>query len=181
MDKYQRYFQEKIGSSYEYHSTQVDLADDGLDKYIGFQDILDFIPDEHLYIEENDYGKETDPHITVFYGLLNDDYEALKSILEGFGSIAVETGTIQKFSSEKYDVIYIECVSPQLEDIHYFIRDHFDNANDKPYKAHITLAYVQPGTCDFMIGNAIAEGTEIYFHKVKWCHKDGRKLEMSLV
>jgi 2'-5' RNA ligase len=139
------------------------------------------IPEDWIYgTSEDGFGKEKEPHVTIFYGLLpseelnhNQDMQFLHTMqyinsLEEEPSITTET--VSYFSSEGYDVIIIPVVSPILEKTHAFIKDNFlvEETHDE-YKPHITIAYVKKGhaedykNIDLHIPKIIFSGKEVKY------------------
>ena len=135
------------------------------------ESMLEFIkkiPNECVYEEVGEnYGKETNPHVTVMYGLSPIEENRVKELLNKVPKkIVAELGKISKFSNADtpYDVLKIEVKSPHLNKIHEMIRKNFDN-NYKwsEYNPHVTLAYVKKGTCNEYVGNKTFEGMKVMF------------------
>ena len=125
------------------------------------------IPDEAIY-DNPGFGRVLDPHVTILYGLHNEnDYFAVRRMLQEVRSIPVELGEISKFTSEKYDVIKVDILSDVCERLHNKIKETCENTQTHDgYKPHLTLAYVTPGSCDHLLGNKSLEG-EVF--NVKEC------------
>jgi len=121
------------------------------------------IPDEAVYTGPG-FGRVLDPHITLLYGLHNEnDYFAVRRILQEIKSIPIELGEITKFTSPEYDVIKIDIKSDVCNMVHEKIKDQCENTQTHDgYKPHLTLAYVLPGSCDYLINNKSVEGEEFF-------------------
>ena len=117
------------------------------------------IPDDVIY-DEPGFGRVLDPHVTVFYGLHNEnDYFAVRRMLQGVKNIPVELGKVSKFKSEKYDVIKIDILSEECNRLHEKIKDQCENTlTHSEYHPHLTLAYVLPDSCDNLMGDSSVEG-----------------------
>ena len=147
----------------EGHCIMVDISNGGK--------ILEFVknlPNECVYEEEGeDYGKETNPHITLMYGLDDKEESRVKELLTKVPkNIVAELGQISKFENKgtPFDVLKIEVKSPHLHKIHEMIVNNFENNYKWPeYNPHVTLAYVKKGTCNEFVGDARFEGTKFAF------------------
>jgi len=121
-----------------------------------------------VYEEEGKhYGKETNPHITLMYGLHPVEEGRVKELLTKVPKkISATLGKISKFenSDTPYDVLKIEVHSQHLDKIHEIIRNNFNNDYQWPeYNPHVTLAYVKKGTCNEFVGSKIFEGMKFAF------------------
>ena len=119
------------------------------------------IPDEVVYTGPG-FGRVLDPHITLLYGLHNEnDYFTVRRILQEIKSIPITLGEVNKFSSPEYDVIMIDILSEACTMVHNKIKDKCETTLIYgEYKPHLTLAYVLPGYCDYLINNKSVEGEE---------------------
>ena len=181
--KYKHMLSNKIKEeTYDNHSTQFDLSDVMSEKDFSFIRLQMNISNELLYIKDSSFGKESDPHITILYGLTKEcDYFKLRAFCKDFGTIQIKIGDISKFESDEYDVIKLSVESKELHDLHNYIKTNFDNVFSFPdYTPHITLAYVQKGSCDHMLGPCEWTGTEYLFNEFKFSHNEGYKLIVPL-
>jgi len=117
------------------------------------------IPEEHIYNEPG-FGRVLDPHVTILYGLHEEnDYFTVRRLLQEVRSIPVELGEVSKFTTEKYDVIKIDIISDICSKLHEKIKESCLNTQThEDYPPHLTLAYVTPGSCDDILGNKSLEG-----------------------
>jgi hypothetical protein len=114
----------------------------------GFKDPK--INKEHLYDnDENEYGLEIEPHVTVLYGLTDDkineeDIIKLFTLIDG---PEVSTDKITLFENEKFDVVKWDIDSEELKLLNKMTTSMFPFKSDHPdYHAHVTIAYCLPGT-----------------------------------
>lgn len=111
------------------------------------------IKDDILYLpdkEQDKYGREDEFHITVKYGLKETNPELIRPYLK---PVKIKLGPIGKFEQEDYDVLKVDVISKDLETINKTISENFENADEHPiYEPHITLAYVQKGKGDELVG-----------------------------
>ena len=145
------------------------------------------IPTEDLYVEEADTGLELDYHITVMFGLLYDQsFISILSILENYpelSTIDITFGIVSAFRrpDKPYDVLKIEIISPKLKTLHQLIKDF--NSNEETfdeYNPHLTLAYINKGTCLELEGPFSLTGKSITIDTVQWDHVSGRKFPIPL-
>ena len=98
--------------------------------------------------DENNYGLEIEPHVTVLYGLKDDEIEEdevvkLFSIING---PEVSASKITLFKNEKYDVVKWDIESEELTILNKMVTSMFPFKSDFPdYHAHVTIAYCLPG------------------------------------
>jgi 2'-5' RNA ligase len=107
------------------------------------------VKDSQLYTEPNeDYGRETEPHVTIKYGFspdLTDD--EVEKMLIGVKKFTVTASGISTFSPEKFDVVKFDVVpSGQLLSLRK-MADKFPNKDEHPnFHPHITISYVKKGS-----------------------------------
>lgn len=118
------------------------------------------IPDDVLYPDEADGGRESEPHVTVLYGLTEPaPGPCLRDIIEDFEMFKVEFGEVSMFKNEKYDVLKLDIESPMLRVLHARLKAGCSNEYKWPdYKPHCTLAYVQPGQGQRFVGQQVFSG-----------------------
>lgn len=122
-----------------YASTHV-LVPNPLRKQI--QEAAKSIPDDALA----DPGRELDSHVTLLYGLTEDDPEPVSNLLSGIYSFSLMTNGISVFERPEYDVLKINIISPGAELIHSLLKSRLSNKWEWPsYEAHCTVGYVHKG------------------------------------
>jgi len=110
------------------------------------------IDEEDVYIKPHDksYGLEEQPHITVVYGIHEDeiDEETIANVIkENMKPLTVTIDAVDIFEGDEYDVVkYNVPVTDQLMEYRkLFLK--FPNTQSYPdYHPHMTIAYVKPGT-----------------------------------
>ncbi len=101
---------------------------------------------DHLYDPNMGFGKETDPHITIKYGLHENDSRIIFKELGEISPLEVKFKNISLFENVKFDVIKIGITSPDLRALNAKVCKLFEFTDKSPvYNPHMTLAYVQPG------------------------------------
>lgn len=129
------------------------------------------IPDSVLVINDDAKGREDEIHVTVKFGLLErKPSEKLLEILRNFRPFEIKIGPISFFRNGKtkgFDVVKCGIVSPNLYELNRQISLGCPHEDTYPtYKPHLTLAYVQPGSCSEL------DGKSIDFGKNKWTVKE---------
>lgn len=107
------------------------------------------IKEDDLYNnEENEYGLEVEPHVTVLYGLHDDEINE-DDIIKLFTLIdgpTVTTNKITLFENEKFDVVKWDIDSDDLTLLNKMVTSMFPYTSSFPdYHAHCTIAYCLPG------------------------------------
>lgn len=173
-------------TTHEYSSTQFNLPPEHAK---AITDLAATIPDEHLNTEAG--GRETEPHITVKYGLHTDDAEKVRALLKDQPPIPVTLGTtsifpadekaVQRGGADVSDVVKADVDSPALHALNQKIADALPHTDTHPeYKPHATVAYVKPGLGKQYEGNSAVAGRTMMMHSVTFSGKDGQKVEIPL-
>jgi len=125
-----------------------------------------------VYDDEPGHGIEEETHITVLYGIHTEKFADVLDVVD-LKPCSFKIKDISLFSNEKYDVLKLGITSKDLTQLNKQCRESLDytNSNDD-YKAHITVAYLRPGTgkqytklkCD-LIGHQWQSDTFIFSDK----------------
>ena len=96
-----------------------------------------------------DNGIQQNFHITVLFGIKDNDSNKVKDIFKEFDTpITIETDGIEYFNpgKEEKTVAVLRCKSEALKKLHEKLRDNIKNTHRKgEFKAHITIAYLEKG------------------------------------
>lgn len=171
-----------IGNAHDqprsYSSTQVDLPKN-------FAEIARAwaarIPDASLAED----GRETDPHITVKYGLHDTDPAPVQKILENAGPITAKVKGVSIFPASESggaDVVKLDIESKDLTRLNKEIAALPHTDTFPKYQPHITLAYVKPGEGKKWAGKLIPglSGKTITFGSVTFSPSEGDKSDIPL-
>lgn len=135
------------------------------------------VPKNVLYINEDEGidGYEAEPHVTVKYGLHDDDPIPLIDLIGGIGNIPLKFGNITKFDSHPdYDVLKIDVKGDKLMMLNKMISSSLDNTDTHPdYHPHATIAFVQKGSCDHLIDNDFFDKLSDKVDTLHFSAKDG--------
>lgn len=105
------------------------------------------IPDDALFFEEGqEYGRETECHITVKFGFTNHySEEAMGKVMSKIKPFSAVLDKIDLFQNPKFDVVKYNVVSEELNRLNNLFKK-LPNKDEYPiYHPHLTIAYVKPG------------------------------------
>lgn len=145
-----------------------------------WDNITSNIDEEDLYIDPNDdsYGLEDNPHVTVLYGLHQDIDEKVVSIINKYKykNYNFKITGVDAFKNENYDVLKFSVqVDESLKDFNNELSD-LPNSNEYPdYKPHITIAYLKPGMADKYINMGI-EIPDLSIKSIIYSKSNGQEL-----
>lgn len=114
--------------------------------------VADKIKQTRRRIDSDDLAPKQDkyaPHITVCWGILDDDPQKLWQATVQLMPFFVRLGTTRLFppseSSDGAAVLYVEAYGPNLRASHEAIQAAVPTKpSEHPYSAHTTLAYLKP-------------------------------------
>lgn len=168
-------------SVHDYGSTQVNLPEEPAK---AIKDFGKKISEEDLYIdpEDDSYGREDKPHITVRYGLETTSPKDVEPAFKDIGPIKVKFGKVSIFETDKYGVVKVDVESPDLEEANKKVGETVELPGEtfKDYKPHATIAYVKKGEGKKYIGDKSLEGKEIVIDSIFLSAKDGKMHEIKL-
>ncbi|MEM9354576.1 MAG: LPD38 domain-containing protein [Pseudomonadota bacterium] len=164
---------------HEHSSTQVNLPES-----IGSQTraIASRIPDSDLAGQ----GRETEPHVTVKYGLDTNDVQQVRDALSGEQPVEVTLGKTSVFEADasnqdRGDVVKVEVQGEGLHRLNKKLADAIPNQDQFPeYKPHVTLAYVKPGLGKKYEGDGSVEGQSFTINSISFRDREGNSIEVPL-
>lgn len=140
------------------------------------------VKDEDIYDnEDKEYGREIEPHVTILYGLHDDEIEEEDVIefLKVLKMPIVKFNDISCFTNDEYDVLKWDVEKTDLEPINKLTCKLFPFTNKYPdYHPHCTIAYLKPGMGEKYSGSP----NNIVNLKVKqWVYSqaNGRKIAID--
>jgi len=143
------------------------------------------ISNEDLYTESgNDgYGLETEPHVTLLYGIHSDEADDVDvfNICEQHNYSGITLHTVSAFKNEKFEVLKFEIEGNGLRECNRELSEKLAFTNDYPdYHPHCTIAYLKPGTSDKYV-EALKEITyPVTPAKLVYSKPNGDKLAVDL-
>lgn len=160
---------------FDFSSVQVALPKDMADSLKSWS--KKNIPDNILYTEDG-HGREDYFHVTILYGIHNEDPNEVLELLKEDKKFRIQLGDISLFESEDkpFDVIKVEVKSPDLHKLNKKLTDNVEYTNDFPeYNPHVTLAYIQKGMGDRFKGLKDFEGMEAEIFNIEFSSKKKEK------
>lgn len=152
---------------YEFSSTQFNLPP-GLSRYV-----IDFARDlpDALLVEE---GRETQPHITVQWGLRDDRVGPIRYAVQGITPVAFALGLTAVFNTPEADVLYVSVTSPGLDGLRRKIQRATEHiVEHHAYTPHVTIAYLAPGSATPYVGQDTFVGLRGVIDRFVHCSREG--------
>lgn len=164
---------------HEFSSTQVEITGRPAQTMLG---MVNEIPARELVADEGDGGRETDPHVTVKYGLhFQTPSQRLREALRQFGPVTLTFGRTSLFKSKDADVLKVDIDSPDLHRLNKLITRLLPTHETYPtYIPHATLAYLKPGKGKHYVGSRALAGTKVKMDSVLFSGKNGHKEMLPL-
>jgi len=130
------------------------------------------IPDDLIFDEEG-FGREEDNHITLLFGMHDDDDVNLKEQLKDVAPFEVELGDISFFEADGYRVMKIDVISEELVALHDKLRLNLENTQTfDEYNPHVTIAYVKSHYNDKEMDKQIFNGRTASINEVHFQDND---------
>lgn len=157
-----------------YGSTQVNLPDDLAALVLAYGAT---IPDDHLA----EKGRETQPHVTVKYGLHTDDANDVARVVAGAGPVTLRLGRTSMFALPDADVVVIDVQSHDLSALNTRLSTQLDVTDTHPaYRPHVTVAYVQSGQGQSYVGDDRFEGLDLTLDQIVFTTAEGQATTIPL-
>lgn len=141
---YQKFMESKHhGSDYKFGCVMIYLD------IPNWNEIISFINPEDIYHPEDpSKGLETDPHVTVLYGLhdtvSDSDIQEVVNQIDS-SKLNLKINGIGVFENKDFDVVKFNVESDYLHQVNSMFRSLPYSSDYPDYKPHITIAYVKPG------------------------------------
>lgn len=144
------------------------------------------IENDHVYSEEGDrsYGKESEPHVTLLYGLHSDeipDMKVLDVVKKHFSNApTIRLYNASVFKNDKYHVLKFEADCGALHNANQELR-RFPHTSDYPdYQPHTTVAYMKVGKADDYVHYMRDKVFTVKPSKIVYSKPDGKKVVIDL-
>jgi 2'-5' RNA ligase len=176
MLNFRQFLLEKAEPSYS--STQVDLPAELATKIKkwGRKHILEV----DLY-NQKDLGREDNIHITILYGLLTNDIDEIKKIVQNEGSISLTLGKVSIFDNNPdFDVIKLDVISSDLHHLNKKLKECEHHDTFPKYIPHCTIAYVKKGKGQDCAGDKSFVGTKVTLDEIIFSNKKREHTKIKL-
>ena len=135
--------EDKSGTMYEFGCLML---------YVKFPNWNEFVGDikkDELYDPNNErYGVETEPHITILYGIHKEvDDEQVMAMFSDIkkSDFDLEVNGLDCFFNKDYDVLKMNIKSEKLDELNNLAKKLPHTSTYPDYKPHITIAYLTKG------------------------------------
>lgn len=175
-------------TKYDFGSTQSNISEKseagkGLAAARSRIDEADLVPTEY---GGNAKGLETEPHVTVRYGIQGDDTAGIEKYLRSQAPFDATLGKSSSFPPSKGSdggtVIKADVEAPELHRMNAEIEKHgeFKESDFPEYKPHATIAYVKPEAVEKYVGMTETEGKKFRIDSVAVSDRNGNLKEIKL-
>lgn len=129
---------------------------------------------------------ETEPHVTVLYGLATDDPQQIMHVCRNQGPVALRLGPLLAFQGvdldgREADVVWASVESEGVRELHDRIADSCPHEPAQPsYVPHVTLAYVRPGTACKYVGRDDLAGKSCVVDSLTLADRTGNRTLVPL-
>ena len=141
------------------------------------------IPKRELYTEDDkdwSFGVETEPHITVLWGIHTLDANELKIALEDMQGGKASLSKIDFFENDDYDVLKVNIRSPFMKKLNKKIKTHVTCKETFDYSPHLTLAYLKCGNGEKYKNKSIFNNISFDFDFVTFQDKNNKNTKINL-
>ena len=138
--------------------------------------IQENIDEDDLYIDINDdsYGREDNPHITLIYGIHDIPDSEISNDLRNININDIKFKGVSVFNNDKFDVLKFDIDSNEMVSYNTLFVSKYPNTNDYTYHPHCTIAYLKPGKSDKYV-DMINKDIQFKIEGVVYSKIDGSK------
>jgi len=169
---------------YSRSSTQFTLSSADAARYLEF---AASIPEDDLYYGEGEgagkYGRETESHATVLYGIKTADAAPIQTALADMGPATITMGEVSAFERDDapYDVLKVTVEGQDIHTLHHLLRTSTDNDYAwLDFQPHLTLCYTKKGRAAQYVGDKRFMGHAMTFNSLSFRPHTGDPVEIPL-
>lgn len=141
-ERFRQIINEIAGVKYSYGCVML-YFDIPKDKWKKIQDLVN---DEDISEVDGVEGRETEPHITLLYGIHEDvDDKAVEAIINEFSAPEISLSKIGIFENEDMDVVKFDIKCKELNKMNKQLKELPHTSKFPTYEAHSTIAFVKAG------------------------------------
>jgi 2'-5' RNA ligase len=136
------------------------------------------IDDDDVYTEDG-FGREDSYHITLLYGIHSDVEDSdIEKTVKNFTNPEITLNKLSSFNNPSYDVLKFEVTNKELNKMNEILKEFPYTSDYDDYKAHVTVAYLKPGTAEKYIKRLPEnESLTVRPDKIVYSKADGEKIE----
>jgi 2'-5' RNA ligase len=165
------------GQAHDYASTMLLLPDPVKSKILALGAKID---DADLAPK----GRESNPHVTVLYGLTVDDPQKVAQQVKGQGPLTLGFGALSVFGSAEtggdYEVLKVDVMGASLHELHNKLKALPHEETHPEYQPHATVAYLLPGRAEKYTGASGLAGQRVRVKDLVFAGADGQKTTIVL-
>lgn len=133
----------------EYSSTQFNLPSSLASSVKAF---AAKIPDSDLA----EHGRETEPHVTIRWGLHDNESAGVEQAIKGQKPVKVVLGKTSIFKTPDADVLKVDVESPELHALNGKLGALPNTQTHPKYVPHVTIAYLKKGAGEKYAGKTVS-------------------------
>lgn len=108
--------------------------------------IQDLVKDEDISEVDGVEGRETEPHVTLLYGIHEDVPDKdVEAIINDFIAPEITLSKIGVFENDEMDVVKFDIQSKELTSMNKKLKELPHTSKFPTYEAHATIAFVKGG------------------------------------
>lgn len=149
-----------------------------------FPQFAQFVDEIAAQIDPKDWheeGIEDEPHVTIKYGLIDDNPNSIVKIAETYPPFDVGFGKLSLFQNDDFDVLKIEANGRALRKLNEDIAQLPSVDTHNGYNPHLTIGYLMPGTGEkyLKLTNPL-EGQKVRVTHIMLGRKNGNGIRIPL-
>jgi broad specificity phosphatase PhoE/2'-5' RNA ligase len=127
-------------------------------------------------------GRETEPHVTIRWGLHSDSPRPAQVLLKDAAPVTVKFGKTSVFDTPDADVLKIDIESPDLHALNKKLAEAEHTDTHPTYVPHVTIAYLAKGEGAKYAGQSIpgVTGVSLKLSTVKFSPAEGEPTQIPL-
>lgn len=172
----------RSNKKYDYSSLLIELPDLVADDVICWG--YDNVPNDSLFLDLNDtnFGREDDPHITLIYGIHTSNSKEVSNLFDDEKEFECKLNKLDVFTkNDKFDVLIASVDCEDLHRLNRKMRKNLEATESYPvYVPHVTICYLRKGQGKKYIGNNDFVGQKFIVNKIFFSSKTGEKTPIKL-
>lgn len=148
------------------------------------QQLHESIAQEDIFTKEGDrsFGLETEPHVTLLYGLHHDvDHDAVTDTCQNCAYPNLTLKNASCFNNDEYDVLKFDVDSPELHSVNAELSKFPHTTNFPDYHPHSTVAYLKKGTGQKYVDKFKDQEHQVTPNKIVYSMASGEKREYPII